>query len=59
MSGTHLREPSEVIARALCKHAGHAPDTRFEGRPMWESFIPEAMAALIALQSSGYVVIEK
>jgi hypothetical protein len=59
MPGKRRREPSEVIARALCEHARMAPDTRFEGRPMWESFIPEAMAALTALQSSGYVVIEK
>lgn len=46
---TNSKPPLELAARALCRHAGHAENARFEGRPMWEIFIPEARAVLEAL----------
>lgn len=39
----------ERAARALCRHDGHPENTKFEGRPMWESYIPAAQAVLDAL----------
>ena len=44
------KPPLELAARALCRHDGHPEDTRFEGRPMWESYIPAARAVLKALR---------
>ena len=43
-----MPEPRERIARALSRLQGHPPDIRFEGKPMWQSFLPEADAALAA-----------
>jgi len=39
----------ELAARALCRKAGNPEDIKFEGRPMWESYLPEAMAVLEAI----------
>lgn len=38
----------EAAARALCRSAGNPENTRFEGKPMWQSYIPEATAAIQA-----------
>jgi hypothetical protein len=43
-----MPEPRERIARALSRLQGNPPDIRFEGKPMWQSFLPEADAALAA-----------
>jgi hypothetical protein len=43
-----MPEPRERIARALSQLQGHPPNIRFEGKPMWESFLIEADAALAA-----------
>lgn len=42
------KPPRERAARALCRLAGVPEDTRFEGRPMWESYLPEVDAVLSA-----------
>lgn len=39
----------ELAARALCRHDGHPEDTQFEGKPMWESYLPAADAVLEAI----------
>lgn len=39
----------ELAARALCRMAGNPEDTKFQGRPMWESYLPEAEAVLEAI----------
>lgn len=44
------RPPRELAARALCRMAGNPEDTQFEGRPMWESYLPEADAVLEAVK---------
>jgi hypothetical protein len=43
-----MPEPRERIARALSRLQGHPSDIRFEGKPMKQSFLPEADAALAA-----------
>lgn len=39
----------ELAARALCRMARNPEDSTFEGRPMWESYLPEADAVLEAI----------
>lgn len=39
----------ELAARALCRQDGHPEDSTFDGRPMWESYLPEAIAVLEAI----------
>jgi len=39
----------ELAARALCRLDGHPEDIKFEGRPMWESYLPQADAVLEVL----------
>ncbi|PZU95546.1 MAG: hypothetical protein DI527_00630 [Chelatococcus sp.] len=48
-----VREPREIAARALCRRAGHPENTKFEGKPMWMSFLPDADAVLAALASGA------
>jgi protoheme ferro-lyase len=43
------KPPLERACRALCRFHGLPEDTKFEGRPMWESYIPEARAVMEAL----------
>lgn len=43
------RPARERAARALCRFHGNPEDTMFEGRPMWESYLPEVEAVLEAL----------
>ena len=40
--------PRERAARALARFNDVPEDTKFEGRPMWESFLPEVDAVLEA-----------
>lgn len=40
--------PRERAARALCRFNDVPENTAFEGRPMWESFLPEVDAVLEA-----------
>ena len=44
----NIQNAIEAAARALCRQAGHPENIRFEGKPMWESFRPEAKAAVEA-----------
>lgn len=40
--------PRERAARALCRFNDVPENIQFEGRPMWESFLPEMDAVLEA-----------
>src|SRR3546814_8565530 len=40
----------ERIARTLCSRAGHPENIQFEGKPMWQSFLADAHAALVAIR---------
>jgi hypothetical protein len=39
----------ERVARALCRKAGHAEDTMFDGKPAWAWFLGHADAILDAV----------
>lgn len=45
--------PIESGARALCKHEGNPTDTRFEGDPMWCSYVPEVRAVLLGMRAAA------
>lgn len=49
MPAAKPKSARELAARALCRHDGNPEDTMFEGRPMWESYLPAADAALAAI----------
>lgn len=40
--------PRERAARALCRFNNVPENTQFEGKPMWESFLPEVDSVLAA-----------
>jgi hypothetical protein len=42
------KSPRELAARALCSLAGHPENTKFEGKPMWQSYLPEVDTVLKA-----------
>ena len=42
----------ERAARALCRLDGHPENIAFEGRPMWESYLPQVDAVLEAALSA-------
>lgn len=42
----------ERAARALCRFHNLPENTKFEGRPMWESYVPEVEAILSALNEA-------
>lgn len=44
----NIAKAHEAAARALCRHAGNPESTMFEGKPMWQSYLPEAKAAIEA-----------
>ena len=41
------KPPRERAARALCRLAGVPEEARFEGRPIWESYLSEVDAVLV------------
>jgi len=45
-----MKPALERAARALCLLQGLPENTKFEGRPMWESFLPNARAVLQAIR---------
>ncbi|TCQ02179.1 hypothetical protein [Sphingomonas sp. PP-CC-3A-396] len=40
----------ERAARALCRFHELPENTTFEGRPMWESYVDEAIAVISAIE---------
>jgi hypothetical protein len=45
---SNIDKAFEAAARALCRLAGNPENTRFEGKLMWQSYLPEAKAAVEA-----------
>ncbi|TAA54607.1 hypothetical protein [Shinella sp. JR1-6] len=43
-----VKPPRELAARALCSSRGLPENTKFEGRPMWESQLEEVDVVLKA-----------
>lgn len=48
-----MRSKREEAARALCRLEGHPPDIKFEGAPMWRSYLPQVDAVLKAALPGG------
>jgi len=51
LNAAKQKGPRERAARALCTARGLPENTKFEGRPMWESFLPEIDIVLKAALS--------
>jgi hypothetical protein len=49
MAKRREQDDREKAARALCRHAGIPENIVRNGRPMWESYLPEADAVLKAI----------
>lgn len=49
--------PVERAARAICRLAGHPENILIDGRPMWESYVDEAAAALSAVRHANFVAL--
>lgn len=45
------KSPRERAARALCRLANNPEDTRYVGKPMWQSYLPDVDAVLEAALS--------
>lgn len=45
------KDPRERAARALCRLDGHPENIQFEGKPMWQSYLPQVDAVLEAALS--------
>ena len=43
------KDPRELAARALCRLNGVPEDTRFEGKPMWMSYLDDVDTVLEAI----------
>lgn len=52
MTPSRPKPARELAARALCRFDGHPENIKFEGRPMWESYLPQADAVLAAIASA-------
>lgn len=44
----NIENAVEAAARALCRAEGNPENTKFEGKPMWQSYLPAAKAAVEA-----------
>jgi hypothetical protein len=40
----------ERVARALCELDGNPPGAAMHGKPLWQDYLPEARAAIMALR---------
>lgn len=49
--------PEEIIARALCRHAGNPENATHMRAPLWAQYLPEARAVLKALEENGFHVL--
>lgn len=48
----------ERVARALCKLDGHPAGATMDGKPLWQDYLPEARAALMALREPDATMID-
>ncbi len=47
----------ERVARALCELDANPPDARMDGKPLWQDYLPEARAAIMALREPDMMMI--
>lgn len=53
-----MKPALERAARALCALDGHPESTQFDGQPMWESYLPGALAVLKAIHEPSDAMAE-
>lgn len=53
-----MTSPIERAARALCSLEGHPENIKFEGRPMWESYLPNARIVISAIREPSAAVLD-
>lgn len=46
----------ERVARALCELDAHPPDATMDGKPLWQNYLPEAWAAIMALREPDHAM---
>lgn len=46
-----MKDARELAARALCRKAGNVEMAKFEGKPLWMSYLDEVE---VVLQAVGY-----
>lgn len=44
----NIEKAIESAARALCRQDGNPENTKFESKPLWQSYLPAAKAAVEA-----------
>lgn len=47
----------ERVARALCELDANPPDATMDGKPLWQDYLPEAWAAIVALREPDMAMI--
>lgn len=47
----------ERVARALCELDANPPDATMDGKPLWQDYLPEAWAAIMALREPDMAMI--
>lgn len=47
----------ERVARALCELDANPPDATMGGKPLWQDYLPEAQAAIMALREPDRAMI--
>ena len=48
----------ERVARALCELDANPPDATMGGKPLWQDYLPEARAAIMALRDPDPAMIQ-
>lgn len=47
----------ERVARALCELDANPPNATMDGKPLWQDYLPEARAAIMALREPDTMMI--
>ena len=47
----------ERVARALCELDANPPDATMGGKPLWQDYLPEAWAAIMALREPDMAMV--
>lgn len=51
-----MKSAIERVARALCSADGHPENIQFEGKPMWQSYLPNARKAIEAMREPSHAM---
>ncbi|WP_348538657.1 hypothetical protein, partial [Sphingobium jiangsuense] len=53
----YMKPTLERAARAICRFEGHPENIQFEGRAMWQSYLPQARAVLQAIEEPDMAMV--